>query len=75
MAVASYSHLFTAICVVLILHLVVFMRLTVVYVIFSALLWLRFFDNIILTKWDLVGGFVVLCGACIIILQPNGLTK
>lgn len=43
--------------------------------VFTALLWLRFFDNIALTKWDLVGGFVVLCGACIIILQPNGFTK
>ncbi|MBF7687689.1 YnfA family protein [Acinetobacter rathckeae] len=43
--------------------------------IFTALLWLRFFDNIALTKWYMVGGFVVLCGAFIIILQPNGLTK
>ena len=43
--------------------------------IFSALLWLRFVDQIHLSRWDLLGGAVVLFGACIIILQPQGLIR
>ncbi|BCU64670.1 UPF0060 membrane protein [Acinetobacter bouvetii DSM 14964 = CIP 107468] len=43
--------------------------------IFSALMWLRFVDQISLTRWDLVGGAVVLIGAAVIILQPQGLIR
>lgn len=43
--------------------------------IFTALLWLRFVDQIMLSKWDLMGGIVVLLGAAIIILQPQGLIR
>lgn len=45
-----------------------------VYVL-SALLWLRFVDQVSLSRWDLVGGMVVLIGATIIILQPQGLLR
>lgn len=41
--------------------------------IFTALLWLRFVDQVILTRWDVLGGVIVLIGAAIIILQPQGL--
>lgn len=37
----------------------------------TALLWLRFVDQVQLTCWDIVGGCIVLSGACIIILQPK----
>ena len=37
--------------------------------IFSALMWLRYVDQVILTRWDLLGGLVVILGAMIIILQ------
>jgi len=40
--------------------------------IFTALLWLRWVDQVILTRWDLLGGALVLLGASIIILQPQG---
>lgn len=43
--------------------------------IFSALMWLRFVDQVALSRWDLLGGGVVLVGALMIILQPNGLIK
>ena len=43
--------------------------------IFSALMWLRFVDQISLTRWDLIGGAVVLIGAAMIILQPQGLIR
>lgn len=39
--------------------------------IFTALLWLRFIDQVHLTPWDICGGLVVVFGACIIILQPT----
>ncbi len=45
-----------------------------VYVL-SALLWLRFVDQVSLSRWDLVGGVVVLIGATIIVLQPQGLLR
>ena len=45
-----------------------------VYVL-SALLWLRFVDQVSLSRWDLVCGMVVLIGATIIILQPQGLLR
>ncbi len=40
--------------------------------IFTALLWLRWVYQVILTRWDLLGGAIVLLGASIIILQPQG---
>lgn len=43
--------------------------------IFSALLWLRFVDQVNLTYWDILGGAVVLVGAALIILQPQGLIR
>ena len=43
--------------------------------IFSALMWLRYVDQVILTRWDLLGGLVVILGAMIIILQPQGLIR
>ncbi|WP_313582985.1 YnfA family protein [Acinetobacter variabilis] len=43
--------------------------------IFSALMWLRFVDQISLSRWDLLGGVVVILGALIIILQPQGLIR
>ncbi|PVZ84044.1 YnfA family protein [Serratia sp. S1B] len=43
--------------------------------IFTALLWLRFVDQVILTRWDVLGGVIVLVGAAIIILQPQGLLR
>ena len=43
--------------------------------IFTALMWLRFVDQIALTRWDLIGGAVVLMGAALIILQPQGLIR
>lgn len=43
--------------------------------IFTALMWLRFVDQIALTRWDLIGGAVVLMGAALIILQPQDLIR
>ncbi|WP_425878299.1 YnfA family protein [Acinetobacter sp. TWP2-2-3] len=43
--------------------------------IFSALIWLRFVDQVTLSRWDLLGGMVVILGALIIILQPQGLVR
>ncbi|WP_445660719.1 YnfA family protein [Acinetobacter sp. F16] len=43
--------------------------------IFSALMWLRYIDQVILTRWDILGGLVVILGAMIIILQPQGLIR
>lgn len=43
--------------------------------IFSALMWLRYVDQVILTRWDMLGGLVVILGAMIIILQPQGLIR
>ena len=43
--------------------------------IFTALMWLRFVDQIALTRWDVIGGVVVLVGAALIILQPQGLIR
>ncbi|EZQ12446.1 YnfA family protein [Acinetobacter sp. Ver3] len=41
----------------------------------SALLWLKFVDQMDLTKWDIIGGGVVVFGALIIILQPQGFIR
>ncbi len=43
--------------------------------IFTALLWLRYVDQVYLTRWDIMGGVVVLIGAAMIILQPQGLVR
>ncbi|OTG65105.1 YnfA family protein [Acinetobacter silvestris] len=43
--------------------------------IFTALMWLKFVDQVSLTRWDLMGGAVVLIGAALIILQPHGLIR
>ena len=43
--------------------------------IFTALMWLRFVDQVSLSCWDLLGGAVVLIGAAMIILQPQGLIR
>lgn len=41
----------------------------------TALMWLRFVDQISLSRWDVLGGAVVLIGAAIIIVQPQGLLR
>ncbi|MEJ5035046.1 YnfA family protein [Acinetobacter sp. MYb177] len=43
--------------------------------IFTALLWLRYIDQVYLSRWDIMGGAVVLIGAAMIILQPQGLVR
>ena len=43
--------------------------------IFTALLWLRYVDQVSLSRWDLAGGAVVLVGAALIILQPQGVIR
>ena len=41
----------------------------------TALLWLKFVDGVALSRWDMIGGLVVICGALLIILQPQGLVR
>ena len=43
--------------------------------IFTALMWLKFVDQVALSRWDIVGGAVVIFGALLIILQPQGLLR
>ena len=43
--------------------------------IFTALMRLRFVHQVSLSRWDLLGGAVVLIGAAMIILQPQGLIR
>ena len=43
--------------------------------IFTALMWLRYVDQVLLTRWDMLGGLVVISGAMMIILQPQGLIR
>ena len=43
--------------------------------IFTALVWLRYVDQVYLSRWDIMGGAVVLIGAAMIILQPQGLVR
>lgn len=43
--------------------------------IFSALMWLKFVDQVSLSRWDLMGGGIVIVGALMIILQPQGLLR
>lgn len=60
------------------LHPAVFGRIYAVYggiYIFTALLWFHFVDQVALTRWDLLGELVVLVGASLMILQPQGLIR
>ena len=41
----------------------------------TALLWLKYVDGIALTRWDMMGGAIVIGGALVIILQPQGLLR
>ena len=43
--------------------------------IFTALMWLRYVGQVVLTRWDMLGGLVVISGAMMIILQPQGLIR
>lgn len=43
--------------------------------IFTALMWLKYVDQVSLSRWDMLGGLVVILGALIIILQPQGLIR
>jgi small multidrug resistance family-3 protein len=43
--------------------------------IFTALMWLRYVDQVSLSRWDIAGGIVVVFGALLIILQPQGLIR
>ncbi|WP_445115997.1 YnfA family protein [Acinetobacter sp. WZC-1] len=43
--------------------------------IFTALMWLRLVDQVVLSRWDLIGGIIVLTGAAVIMLQPQGLMR
>lgn len=43
--------------------------------IFTALMWLRYVDQVLLSRWDVLGGIIVLAGAAIIIMQPQGLIR
>lgn len=43
--------------------------------IFTALMWLKYVDQVNLSRWDLMGGLVVIMGALIIVLQPQGLVR
>lgn len=45
-----------------------------VYIV-TALLWLKYVDGVALSRWDLFGGCIVLSGALLIILQPQGLIR
>ena len=38
-------------------------------------MWLRYVDQVVLTRWDMLGGLVVISGAMMIILQPQGLIR
>ncbi|MBS0510000.1 MAG: YnfA family protein [Proteobacteria bacterium] len=37
-----------------------------------ALLWLRFVDGVVLTRWDVAGAGIALLGMAVIALQPPG---
>lgn len=45
-----------------------------IYII-TALLWLQWVDKVALTRMDWLGGAIVLIGALVIILQPQGFVK
>lgn len=41
----------------------------------TALMWLKYVDGVNLTRWDVLGGLVVITGALVIMLQPQGLVR
>ncbi|WP_179994414.1 YnfA family protein [Acinetobacter sp. YH1901136] len=41
----------------------------------TALIWLKYVDQVNLTRWDMFGGMIVVLGALIIILQLQGLIR
>ena len=41
----------------------------------TALIWLKYVDQVNLTRWDMFGGMIVVLGTLIIILQPQGLIR
>ena len=41
----------------------------------TALIWLKYVDQVNLTRWYMFGGIIVVLGALIIILQPQGLIR
>ena len=41
----------------------------------TALIWLKYVDQVNLTRWNMFGGMIVVLGALIIILQPQGLIR
>ena len=41
----------------------------------TALIWLKYVDQVNLTRWDMFGGMIVVLGALIITLQPKGLIR
>ena len=43
--------------------------------IFTALMWLKFVDQVSLSRWDVLGGAIVVVGALVVILQPQGLIR
>lgn len=45
-----------------------------IYII-TALMWLKFVDQIALSRWDMLGGAIVVLGALLIICQPQGLVR
>jgi small multidrug resistance family-3 protein len=74
----SYGVKLSRLCLVTALHPAASGRIYAAYggiYIFTALMWLRYVDQVMLTHWDILGGIVVLCGACLIILQPQGLVR
>ncbi|WP_407409548.1 YnfA family protein [Acinetobacter sp.] len=41
----------------------------------TALMWLKYVDGVSLSRWDVLGGLVVIAGALVIILQPQGVVR
>lgn len=41
----------------------------------TALMWLKYVDGVSLSRWDILGGLVVIAGALVIILQPQGVVR
>lgn len=41
----------------------------------TALMWLKYIDGVSLSRWDILGGLVVIAGALVIILQPQGVVR
>lgn len=41
----------------------------------TALMWLKYVDGVSLSRWDILGCLVVIAGALVIILQPQGVVR